>query len=88
MIMEATKQTSGKETKLLYYLLTALGLLFLAIAQDFNWAGICFALALAFNPFAPKGWKKFSLPQKSLLLGQLILAMVFIGVNLYLVVVN
>ena len=50
----------SKKHGFVYLAYTIGGLLFLALAQDYNWAGICLTLALVFSPFGTTAFKDLS----------------------------
>ncbi|MEL6971388.1 MAG: hypothetical protein AAFZ63_16255 [Bacteroidota bacterium] len=68
----------NKKNGFVYLAFTIAGLLFLAVAQDLSWAGICLALALVFSPFGATAFKDLSFSQKSLILGQMATGMLLI----------
>ena len=70
-----------------YGTLTAIGMLSLILNPTGLNAGICLSLALVFNPFGEKkAWKDFSLGQKAILLGQLMLSMAAIAWAMYCII--
>ena len=77
---------SKSQNRVLYFALTICGLLMLLLAQDYNWAGINLALALVFNPFPDKPFKELAFFQKTLILGQMGVAMLFIVLSAFQIV--
>jgi hypothetical protein len=86
--MQTVKTLTQKQGRFIYLVFTISGLLMLLLAQDFSWAGISFALALVFNPYPEKKFTNFNAVQKAHILGQMGLAILFIGISLYQTVSN
>lgn len=81
--METVKKMSINLHRFFYLLFTLGGLAFLFFAEDMNWPGVYIALGAAFNPFKEQQFSKLSVVQKGLLIGQILLAMILIGLNIY-----
>lgn len=86
--MQTVKTLTQKQGRFIYLVFTISGLLMLLLAKDFSWAGISLSLALVFNPYPDKKFTNFDIFQKVHILGQMGLAILFIGISLYQTVLN
>ncbi len=74
------------QQKVGFITLTLIGLGWILFGQDLGWAGICLALAFAFDPLPEKNFKERPTSFKVWMVLQLAAASFCIGWNLYQVV--
>lgn len=84
--MEKVNKMSLKQSRILYFLLTIIGVFFIFNSEDFSWSGVFLALGVVFSPFSEQQFSKLNLVQKSLIFGQMLLAILLIGLNMYLTI--
>lgn len=82
--MEKVKTISKKQNRIIYFAFTLSGLLVLILTQEFSWAGVALALALIFNPFPDRPFPELSIGQKSIILAQMVIALLLIGMAFFL----
>jgi hypothetical protein len=86
--MEKAKKMSATQNKVLYLLFCLSATLLAIFADNISWAGIFLALGVVFIPFNDKPFPELSLHQKALIVGQILVAMVLIGINMHLTIGN
>jgi hypothetical protein len=87
-MMEKHNSISRTQYHFLYAVFTISGLLMLVFAKDFGWAGVALALAIVFDPNAYKPFMELSVVKRFHILGQMGMAILLIGLNLFLVVMH
>ena len=87
-IMQKQTLISQRQNRLLYFAFTISGLLMLLLAKDLGWAGVSLALAIVFDPNSHKHFSELTFMHKFQILGQMVVAIILIGINLFFVAIN